>query len=194
MIISLEDRYTDNPDECVTLQGEFLVEGNWSVQEVLNRIDGGNRSMEFITRAHKSMLEIGTHINTVIIHIVESPTIIVRGTKIDTANLAFQCSKRNEWIDGNYQDIWRLYLVNINGRYNNLTLFQKEQLILRYQSSILEIIQDESNLPMIINYSVHSFITKIQEGIMQSIVQKETILEYIEETIIDGDDDNAEEN
>jgi hypothetical protein len=140
------------------------------------------------------MLEVGIHIKTVMIHIVEDPTIIVRGCKIEATHLAFQCSKRNEWIDGSYQDVWRIYIINRTGHYTTLTPFQNEQLILRYQSSILEIIQDETNLPMIINYSIHSFITKIQDGIKRSIIQKETILEYIEETIIDGDDDNAEEN
>lgn len=212
MIMTLTDNHTKNPDECVTIEAEFITH----YEEAKRTISALGRNtydshQQLIAKQFTAILEedARTVLNPrqqpmFVIKVIGKPFIVVRGIQISTNELLFKAVYRTKYVghdpqyypettvlenvERGYEYYWHIDCIAYQ-----LTAHQQEQLVLRYQEDILKVVQDEEMHDLIRMYSNDRFLTIMQGWATKEIYKLSTVLEYIEEAQEDLLDDEGEE-
>ena len=196
MIMTLEDGYTDNPDERVPINVELLCL-NYRVYQ--NTIAHIGREIMTPTRVMGAYNQVKAFTNVelvaITVKVIDKPFIVIRGTEIDTDHLVFDCEYRSRWVgheapnnDRGYLSSWSIF-ARVGGY--GVSAFQNEQLLLRYQQSILPILEDKETHSIIVMYTISKLLDMCKETVSRQIMGLETTMEHIE-LIEDGSFDEEE--
>jgi hypothetical protein len=204
MIYTLTDNHTKNIDEQVALDVEVLAIEHRALHSIRNSMgrDVHSNLANNVARLYDDMnrqLD-KESLDYLSIGILNNPTIIVRGTKINS-DILFTCTNRSIYVgydteghQNGYKKEWQINIMTSSG-YCNLTTYQKEQLLLRYKPAIMAIIEDPEWIDIIKMYTRQKWMDTVVEQAKKNIIIFESVIErvdIIKEEIEDEDTDNEE--
>jgi hypothetical protein len=203
MLLTIKDNYTDNVDERVDLEVEVLTDHPVIARALRSIYDGTTWERTqtvqgIVLKTHEYILSLANNIDNIkaiSLLVKGDPTVLVRGTKIDTKSLLFKCEWRSKYIpNGTLEYYWHIR-CELYGVWNGLTTYQEEQLVARYQQDIMAILEDKDSYPLYVYYTANKWLEMLESATTQKLIALESILE-LTEGVRDGDfdaDDKGEQ-